>query len=151
MAGAWEAPGGRGGGEGEGGGGGSQRSQVFLHFFAPSALAQKVADTAFIRHQRVPKPLMSLSSHAGRERNWSFGCWQTYFFFLVQRESFHLPGAEDEPKMAKLASVNSRQSSRPFALLGSPAFQLVYDTGVLDGLHTHAPSDAASVPPIHTP
>ena len=29
-------------------------------------------------------------------------------------------------------------------------FQLVYDTGVLDGLHTHAPSDAASVPPIHT-
>jgi hypothetical protein len=27
---------------------------------------------------------------------------------------------------------------------------LVYDTDVFDGLHTHAPSDAASVPPIHT-
>ena len=42
------------------------------------------------------------------------------------------------------------QSWPPYALLGSPAFQLVYDSGVLDGLHTHAPSDAASVPPIHT-
>jgi len=27
---------------------------------------------------------------------------------------------------------------------------LVYESGVLDGLHTHVPSDAASVPPIHT-
>ena len=35
-------------------------------------------------------------------------------------------------------------------MLGSPAFQLVYDSGVLVGLHTHVPSDAASVPPIHT-
>ena len=35
------------------------------------------------------------------------------------------------------------QSSMP-ELLGSSAFQLVYDSGVLDGLHTHAPSDAAS-------
>ena len=34
--------------------------------------------------------------------------------------------------------------------MGSPAYQLVYDSGVLDGLHTHAPSEAASVPPIHT-
>eukprot|EP00964_Phaeocystis_antarctica_P117416 scaffold81251_cov63-Phaeocystis_antarctica.AAC.4 len=42
------------------------------------------------------------------------------------------------------------QSSAPPWLLGSPVFQLVYDSGVLDGLHTHTPSDAASVPPIHT-
>ena len=27
---------------------------------------------------------------------------------------------------------------------------MVYDSGVLDGPHTHVPSDAASVPPIHT-
>ena len=64
--------------------------------------------------------------------------WQTYFLFLVHWASFHLPGPR-----------NSRQSSL-LTLLGSPAFQLVYDSGVLDGLHTHVPSDAASVPPIHT-
>jgi len=34
--------------------------------------------------------------------------------------------------------------------LGSPLAQLVYDSGVLDGLHTHVPSDAASLPPVHT-
>ena len=33
--------------------------------------------------------------------------------------------------------------------LGSPSAQLVYDSGVFDGHHTHVPSDAASVPPIH--
>eukprot|EP00964_Phaeocystis_antarctica_P086256 scaffold54611_cov65-Phaeocystis_antarctica.AAC.1 len=33
---------------------------------------------------------------------------------------------------------------------GWPLSQLVYDSGVFDGLHTHAPSDAVSVPPIHT-
>eukprot|EP00964_Phaeocystis_antarctica_P111184 scaffold75493_cov64-Phaeocystis_antarctica.AAC.1 len=38
--------------------------------------------------------------------------------------------------------LNSKQCSAPFELLGS--CQLVYDSGVLDGLHTHAPSDAAS-------
>ena len=27
---------------------------------------------------------------------------------------------------------------------------MVYDSGVPDGLHTHMPSKAASVPPIHT-
>ena len=35
-------------------------------------------------------------------------------------------------------------------MLGSPSAQLVYESGVLDPLHTHVPSDAASVPPIHT-
>ena len=67
--------------------------------------------------------------------------WQTYFIFLVQTMSFHVPA---------LCQLICRQSSPPPALLGSPGYQLVYDTGVLDGLHTHAPSDAASVPPIHT-
>jgi hypothetical protein len=38
----------------------------------------------------------------------------------------------------------------PFQLSGCPGFQLVYDSGVPDGLHTHVPSEAASVPPIHT-
>ena len=46
--------------------------------------------------------------------------------------------------------LNSRQSWPKSQLLGWPANQLVYDSGVLDGLHTHEPSDAASVPPIHT-
>jgi hypothetical protein len=64
--------------------------------------------------------------------------WQTYFSSSAHVRSYHLP-----PK-------NAKQSSRPPTLLGSPEFQLVYDSGVLDGLHTHVPSDAASVPPIHT-
>ena len=48
--------------------------------------------------------------------------------------------------------LNDKQSSTPALLLGSSdaKFQLKYDSGVLDGLHTHVPSDAASVPPIHT-
>ena len=33
--------------------------------------------------------------------------------------------------------------------MGSPDHQLVYDSGVPDGLHTHVPSEAASVPQIH--
>ena len=64
--------------------------------------------------------------------------WQTYFRAPSHLLSFH-PRAE-----------NCKQSSRPLELLGSPGYQLVYDSGVLDGLHTHVPSDAASVPPIHT-
>ena len=56
----------------------------------------------------------------------------------VHDKSFHLPYER-----------TSKQSSLS-TLLGSPGFQLVYDSGVPDGLHTHAPSDAASVPPIHT-
>eukprot|EP00964_Phaeocystis_antarctica_P072349 scaffold44223_cov61-Phaeocystis_antarctica.AAC.1 len=51
---------------------------------------------------------------------------------------------------ARAAAQDRQQSSPPLMLLGSPAYQLVYDSGVLDGLHTHVPSDAASVPPIHT-
>ena len=68
--------------------------------------------------------------------------WQTYFIVRVQFLSFHLPGA--------LCVLKCRQSSAPPELLGSPGYQLVYDSGVLNGLHTHVPSDAASVPPIHT-
>ena len=36
-------------------------------------------------------------------------------------------------------------------MLGSPHSQLVYDSAVSDELHFHSPSEAASVPPIHTP
>ena len=68
--------------------------------------------------------------------------WQTYFLLLAQPSSFHC--------FSRRLDWNSRQSSSPPLLLGSPAHQLVYDSGVLDGLHTHVPSDAASVPPIHT-
>ena len=65
--------------------------------------------------------------------------WQTYFFFLVQVSSFHLPLA-----------LKFMQSSPLFPYsLNSPPAQLVYDSGVFDGHHTHLPSDAASVPPIH--
>eukprot|EP00964_Phaeocystis_antarctica_P105653 scaffold70637_cov65-Phaeocystis_antarctica.AAC.3 len=67
--------------------------------------------------------------------------WQTYFRRDVQVPSFHLPVT---------FQLNSRQCSPPPELFGSPACQLVYDSGVLDGLHTHVPSDATSVPPIHT-
>ena len=65
--------------------------------------------------------------------------WQTYLFFSVQSSSSHLPYFQ----------LPNKQSPE---LLGSPVAkcQLVYDSGVLDGLHTHVPSDAASVPPIHT-
>ena len=66
--------------------------------------------------------------------------WQTYLERVLHLASFHQP-----PRTIKACT----QSSLP-ALLGSPPPQLVYDSGVLDGLHTHAPSDAASVPPIHT-
>eukprot|EP00964_Phaeocystis_antarctica_P053531 scaffold31430_cov50-Phaeocystis_antarctica.AAC.1 len=71
--------------------------------------------------------------------------WQTQFLLLVQPASFHLPESESSE-----SPLNSRQSSPPYQLSGWFAFQLVYDSGVLDGLHTHVPSDAASVPPIHT-
>eukprot|EP00964_Phaeocystis_antarctica_P031552 scaffold17844_cov63-Phaeocystis_antarctica.AAC.1 len=67
------------------------------------------------------------------------GGWQTYLYLLVQRALFHVPPVD----------LSCMQSSLP-ELLGSYAFQLVYDSGVLDGLHPHVPSDAASVPPIHT-
>ena len=67
--------------------------------------------------------------------------WQTYFLVRVQGTSFHLPLE---------TKSNSKQSSPPPLLLGSPGYQLVYESGVLDGLHIHVPSDAASVPPIHT-
>ena len=70
--------------------------------------------------------------------------WQTYLIWLAQDQSFHLPGT---------FQLNSRQSS-PSKSLGSVCssspYQLVYDSGVLDPLHTHVPSDAASVPPIQT-
>ena len=62
-------------------------------------------------------------------------------FECAQGASFHLP---------VLLQLNSRQSSLPQESLGSPECQLVYDSGVPDGLHTHVPSEAASVPPIHT-
>ena len=66
--------------------------------------------------------------------------WQTYDLSNEQGASFHDPSAR-----------NSKQSSPPLpTLLGSPARQFVYESGALDGLHTHVPSDAASVPPIHT-
>ena len=35
-------------------------------------------------------------------------------------------------------------------MLGSPVYQLVYESAVPDGLHTHVFSESASVPPIHT-
>ena len=66
--------------------------------------------------------------------------WQTYFSFLAHRRSLHLPGPPE---------LKCMQCSSPPWLFGSFPFQLVYDSGVLDGLRTHAPSDAASVPPIH--
>ena len=50
----------------------------------------------------------------------------------------------------QLVPGRAQQQSSPPTLLGSPLAQLVYDSGVLDGLHNHVPSDAASVPPIHT-
>ena len=37
------------------------------------------------------------------------------------------------------------QSSLPPHWLGSPVFQLVYDSGVPDELHFHVPSETASV------
>jgi len=64
--------------------------------------------------------------------------WQTYFRLLEHVTSFHLP-----------VEWASRQSSSP-ALLGSPEAQLVYESGVPDELHFHVPSEAASVPSIHT-
>ena len=66
--------------------------------------------------------------------------WQTYLFEPRHQASF---------QEAVLEMPNAKQSSPP-ELLGSPLYQLVYDSGVLDGLHTHVPSEAASVPPIHT-
>eukprot|EP00964_Phaeocystis_antarctica_P032220 scaffold18260_cov57-Phaeocystis_antarctica.AAC.4 len=63
---------------------------------------------------------------------------------MVQWASFHLPRSNE------LRNRPIIKQSSPAKLLGSPAYQLVYDSGVLDGLHTHVPSDAASVPPIHT-
>ena len=66
--------------------------------------------------------------------------WQTYFILSVHGLSFHLPGCQ----------LNCRQSSLRRQSLGWPVAQLVYDSGVLDGLHTHVPSDAASVPQVHT-
>ena len=69
--------------------------------------------------------------------------WQTYFCAAVHGKSFHVPVLSWK--------LNDKQSSTPALLLGSSdaKFQLKYDSGVLDGLHTHVPSDAASVPPIH--
>eukprot|EP00964_Phaeocystis_antarctica_P054083 scaffold31776_cov73-Phaeocystis_antarctica.AAC.4 len=69
------------------------------------------------------------------------GCSQTYFLFAVHPASFH------KPPYWLVYFIKQFSCVRP---LGSPAYQLVYDSGVLDGLHTHVPSDAASVPPIHT-
>ena len=72
--------------------------------------------------------------------------WQTYLSVLVQEPSFHAPRGEFQLGI----QLNSKQSSPPPWSSGWPGTQLVYDSGVLDGLHTHVPSDAASVPPIHT-
>eukprot|EP00964_Phaeocystis_antarctica_P122081 scaffold85756_cov55-Phaeocystis_antarctica.AAC.1 len=66
--------------------------------------------------------------------------WQTYLFEPRHQASF---------QEAVLEMPNAKQSSPP-ELLGSPLYQFVYDSGVLDELHTHVPSDAASVPPVHT-
>ena len=82
----------------------------------------------------------------GGEGGTGHAVWQTYFREVPQLPSFHRPGAQYAPP--PVLRLNSKQSSLP-ELLGSPECQLVYDSGVLDGLHTHAPSDAASVPPIH--
>ena len=71
--------------------------------------------------------------------------WQTYFLLKVQPRLSHLPRGP-----AECGPRNCMQCWLPCPLSGSPVYQLVYDTGVLDGLHTHVPSDAASVPPIHT-
>jgi len=68
---------------------------------------------------------------------------QTYLRLASQGKSFHLPSA------ALGLPFICRQSSLPFQLSGCPEFQLVYDSGVPEGLHTHVPSEAASVPPIH--
>ena len=70
------------------------------------------------------------------------GVWQTYLRLGQHWSSSHLP--------AGLPQLNDRQFWLPPELLGCPGCQLVYDSGVLDGLHTHVPSEAASVPPIHT-
>ena len=72
--------------------------------------------------------------------------WQTYLCLLPHRASYHLPVL----RMPFRVPRNAKQSSPLPASLGSPLFQLKYDSGVLDGLHTHVPSEAASVPPVHT-
>ena len=64
--------------------------------------------------------------------------WQTYLFLLVQDKSFHVPESYATTQFSCVSP------------LGSRAAQLKYDSSVLDGLHNHVPSDAASVPPIHT-
>ena len=66
--------------------------------------------------------------------------WQTYLFEPRHQASY---------QEAVLEMPNAKQSSPP-ELLGSPLYQFVYDSGVLNGLHTQVPSDAASVPPVHT-
>ena len=76
----------------------------------------------------------------GNERK---AVWQTNFLFEMQFSSSHWP-------VRPLGKLPAMQCWAPRELSGWPGYQLVYDSGVLDGLHTHVPSDAASVPPIHT-
>ena len=64
--------------------------------------------------------------------------WQTYFCADVQVPSSHLP----EPYTAKQCWSRG--------LSGLPGDQLAYDSGVLDGPHTHVPEEALAVPPTHT-
>ena len=70
--------------------------QVFLHFFLPAALAQKVGEK-LISHQRVPRPLMVLSSLAASMAashaflQVSFGLLHTFFlqYFFVLPSPMH--------------------------------------------------------------
>ena len=72
--------------------------------------------------------------------------WQTYFLLVAQNRSSHLPGLLG----LTLTQLNCKQSWLFSQSSGWPVPQLVYDSGALDGLHTHVPSGAALVPPVHT-
>ena len=90
-------------------------------------------------HRYIVMSIEGRGSEGGRNGG---GVWQTYLRLGQHWSSSHLP--------AGLPQLNDRQFWLPPELLGCPGCQLVYDSGVLDGLHTHVPSEAASVPPIHT-
>ena len=70
------------------------------------------------------------------------GVWQTYLCSCQQLSSPHLP--------VPLLQLKNRQSWLLPVLLGCPGSQFVYDSGMPVEFHTHVPSEAASVPPIHT-
>ena len=64
-----------------------------MHLVFPWILSQKVADFAFNKHQKVPKPLMSLSSHT-EGAHWEFAAhvflqFLIFFLHLTPDASLH--------------------------------------------------------------